>query len=137
MEDAYWDTLAVPGEGTGYGSTWLCHKPELHGKTELRGNKALKPADVVRIVATIFGILPSDIRGPSRKRMICQARQMSIYIMVHYLRTTHQEAIDAVGRKDHTTAIYHRKAFLHRVNRDPNTAARFARARVKLGGLEL
>lgn len=80
---------------------------------------------IVKRTAEIFGLSPEEITGPSRARHIVIARQAAVWA----LRQRHPDmsccALSAaVGRKDHTTALWAIAAAERRAAARPDYAAK-------------
>jgi hypothetical protein len=83
----------------------------------------MHPDTILARVAAGFDLTVADLTGLSRRRALVIARQAAALA----LRTsglTWQEVACAIGRRDHTTAIYHAEQAQARLGRDAAFAQR-------------
>lgn len=61
--------------------------------------------DVIRHVATSYGIKVSDIKGARRHRSVARPRQVAMYICRDILRLSYPEIGERFGGRDHSTVM--------------------------------
>ena len=77
------------------------------------------PQDVVHAVATQYGLAAGDIRKPGRRRMISEARQVTMYILHEDLSMTYRHIADFLSLKTHGTVIRQCRAIAEATDDDP------------------
>lgn len=75
-------------------------------------------AGIVSTVADFYGILPEDIKGPSRKRQFVRPRQIAIYLARQLTSQSYPEIARRVGGRDHSTLIYSVEQISHLIKTD-------------------
>lgn len=80
---------------------------------------------VIERTAAVFGLSATDITGPSRARHIVIARQAAVWVLRQRYPDMSCCALSAaVGRKDHTTALWAIAAAERRAAARPDYAAK-------------
>ena len=77
------------------------------------------PQDVVLAVAAHYGLAAGDIRKPGRRRMISEARQITMYILHEELSMTYRHIADFLSLKTHGTVIRQCRAIAEAPEDDP------------------
>jgi chromosomal replication initiator protein len=65
----------------------------------------LTPDTILKLVATRFDVKIADLRSKRRGRTIALPRQVAMYLMRKHIGTSFPKIGEALGGKDHTTAI--------------------------------
>lgn len=63
-------------------------------------------SSILRAVAEFFDLKPEDLVGNSRKKSLVTARQIVMYLMRSELKSSYPDIGQALGGRDHTTAMY-------------------------------
>lgn len=85
------------------------------------------PAQVLTDVAVVFGVSLNDLVSPSRVQPLSWARQAAMWVLPHRCPELSTLATAAwLGRRNHTTVIYGRRAAEARRQTNPHYAARLA-----------
>ena len=98
------------------------------------GRKASLPADyflhgeIVEAVAAELGYTVADLQGPRVLRPIAQARQLAMLMLREITGASYPKIARALGRKDHTTALYGCRQTVERLRSDARM--RLAKRRV-------
>lgn len=68
--------------------------------------KNINPNAIVKAVAEVFEISPTELIGHSRKKEVVEPRQIAMYLLREMLDLSYPSIGDRMGKRDHTTAIY-------------------------------
>lgn len=87
----------------------------------------LTSTSLIERVAKIFGVSPKEITGPSRVRHIVVARQAAVWALRQRYPDMSCCALSAaVGRRDHSTALWALAAVEKRARKSPDYARKLA-----------
>jgi chromosomal replication initiator protein len=76
------------------------------GKDSISKRKSISIPNLIKNVATSFGIKPNEIKGKKRTKDVALARQVCMYILREELNFKLEEIATVLGRKDHTTVMH-------------------------------
>jgi chromosomal replication initiator protein len=68
--------------------------------------KATTPKDIIRNVASFYGVSDVDLVNKSRKQEFVKPRQVAMYLMRKEIRSSFPSIGTWLGGRDHTTAMY-------------------------------
>lgn len=68
--------------------------------------KATTPKDIIRNVASFYGVSDADLVNKSRKQEFVKPRQVAMYLMRKEIRSSFPSIGTWLGGRDHTTAMY-------------------------------
>ncbi len=69
-------------------------------------SKSLSPREIVDSVAKFYEISYKDLTGNSRKKELVGPRQIAIFLIREELQTSYPSIGEAIGGRDHTTAMH-------------------------------
>lgn len=75
---------------------------------------------MIAAVSAVTRIPRAEIVGPSRKRHVVRARQVACWAMREVLKYSYPIIAKAVGRSDHSTAIYAHDVISYLYDKDPD-----------------
>lgn len=101
-------------------------QPSVAAATALLGNTAdsrprfrsITPKLVIERTAAYFDLAPADLTGTRRDKEIVGPRQIAMYLMRHDLGLSYPKIGEAVGKRDHTTAMHSVSKIEGKIDRD-------------------
>ncbi|HUP65450.1 MAG TPA: chromosomal replication initiator protein DnaA [Thermoanaerobaculia bacterium] len=82
-------------------------------------NKPITPAEILKVVATHYGIKVSDMKTKSNARPIAYPRQVAMYLCKHLTDLSYPEIGKLFNNKHHSTVIYSVEKIDRLKNEDP------------------
>jgi chromosomal replication initiator protein len=80
--------------------------------------KNTNPNAVIKAVAEVFNISPTELISHSRKKEVVEPRQIAMYLLREMLDLSYPNIGDRMGKRDHTTAIYAYEKVLQEVSKN-------------------
>lgn len=80
--------------------------------------KATTPKDIIKHVASFYGVTDQDLVNKSRKKEFVKPRQVAMYLMRTEIHSSFPSIGSHLGGRDHTTAMYAFEKIEENVNAD-------------------
>lgn len=90
--------------------------------------------EIIELTARFFGVAALDITGMTRMRRPSEARHAAMYFARDLLNASYREIGEAMGGRDHTTAMNGVQVTTNRVETEPDFAEEIKQLRAELNG---
>jgi chromosomal replication initiator protein len=91
---------------------------ETLGAAITRPREVITVESVIKIVASYYGLKPSDIKSERRHKSVATPRAVAMYISRHHTKDSYPDLARAFGGKHHTTVISAVQKIIERVKDD-------------------
>lgn len=79
---------------------------EIMGEILQEPVKSTNPNTIIKAVAEVFEISPTELISHSRKKEVVEPRQIAMFLLREMLDLSYPNIGERMGKRDHTTAIY-------------------------------
>jgi chromosomal replication initiator protein len=91
---------------------------ETLGAAITRPREIITVESVIKVVASYYGLKPSDIKSERRHKSVATPRAVAMYISRHHTKDSYPDLARAFGGKHHTTVISAVQKILERIKDD-------------------
>lgn len=91
---------------------------EIMGEIMQEPVKNINPNTVIKAVAEVFEISPTELISHSRKKEVVEPRQIAMYLLREMLDLSYPNIGERMGKRDHTTAIYAYEKVLQEISKN-------------------
>jgi len=81
-------------------------KPIMSSFQPMKSKKSVTPKQLIQTVASYFDLHIDDLLGKSREKRLAFPRQIIMYIMREEMKSSYPSIGQALGGRDHTTAMH-------------------------------
>ena len=96
----------------------LAFAQETLGSAITRPREVITVDGVIKVVASYYGLKPSDIKSERRHKSVATPRAVAMYISRHHTKDSYPDLARAFGGKHHTTVISAVQKIIERVKAD-------------------
>lgn len=87
-------------------------------RTVKQKDKSISVDKIMEGVAKFYNVTVKDICSPSRKQIIAQARQVSMYLVQKHTGMSYSRIGSTIGKRDHSTVLHSCSVVERRINSD-------------------